>query len=397
MSKAPDNNNMNGASVKSHADLAEYDPHLCVIKLGSAVVTKGIGELDKTVLDEVAAFICRRLDRNLPTILVSSGAVAAGIGELHLTNRPERVPELQALAAVGQARLMAWWGEAFAQHNRHVAQVLVSAEDFRDRRRYLNMRYTFEKLFDLGVTPIINENDTITIEELRFGDNDGLGQLIAIKMMADLLVFLTGVGGLYRHMPAKNEEPELVEVINRVTPEILAMASGGKSTQGTGGMGSKLEAARLAASAGIPSLIAPGKIPGILDHLMNGKGGATLILPRGTSTLSRRQRFIAFSRVKPRGQLWVDAGAMRALIKGKKSLLPVGVIKSEGKFDRQNVVDVIGPNGQNFARGLTNYNSDETFYIMGRHSAEFERLLGTRNWYEEIIHRDNLVVLEESE
>ena len=379
--------------IASHADLAGLDPDLCVIKLGSAALTTDVGRLDPAVLDQVARFASERLDRGKATLIVSSGAVAAGIGRMEMDGRPKRVPELQALAAVGQGRLMDAWSDAFERQGRATAQVLVSAADFRDRRRYLNMRYTLDKLFEWNVIPVVNENDTITIEELRFGDNDGLAQLIAIKMLAGLLIFLTEIGGLYRRMPSRDDEGELVEVVRKVTPEILAMASGERSRVGSGGMNGKLEAAGQAAQAGIPVLIASGKEPGVLDRLLSGQGGGTLFAPSSPSRLNRRQRYIAFSRVKPHGQIWIDAGAVRALTHGKKSLLPAGASKTDGRYDRQDIVEVLDPSGAPIARGITNYSSGEVAKILGRRSGELEEILGTQDYYDEIIHRDNLVIL----
>jgi glutamate 5-kinase len=388
--------NQSPTRIKSHADLAGYQPSLCVIKLGSAVVTTGAGSLDTAVLDEVAGFVSRRWDQTgTATLIVSSGAVAAGLGRMGLTLRPRRLPDLQALAAVGQSLLMQSWSEAFSKYNRPVAQVLVSADDFRDRRRYLNMRYTIEHLFALGAVPILNENDAITVDELRFGDNDGLAQLIAIKMLAGLLIFLTRVGGLRSGFSSESgAQGEIVEVVERITPEVLGLTTSDKTSVGSGGMGSKLEAARMAAKAGIPTIIAPGKTPGALDRLMRGEGGATLILPESESSrYNRRERFIAFSRVKPRGRIWIDAGAVKALVEGKKSLLPAGVTRAEGPFERGDVVEVLSPEEHIVARGITGYAYEELEIIQGHHSADIEKLLGGYD-YDEVIHRDNLVVLE---
>ena len=378
--------------IRTHADLARFDPALLVLKLGSGVVTTDVGTLDGGVLDDVADFVSKRLERRRPTLIVSSGAVASGIGEMGLTERPKDLPARQALAAIGQSHLMARWEDAFAGRGRHVAQILLSAEDFQDRRRYLNMRYTLEQLFGYGVAPIINENDTITVDELRFGENDGLALLIAIKMMAEMLVFLTSVDGLYAAMPGPGEKPKIIERVERVTPEIEAMAQG-KSAAGSGGMGSKLRAAGQAARSGIPVLIVPGKEKGILERVFAGKGGGTLFLAEGDSRYTRRQRFIAFSRLTPRGRVWVDEGAVRAMVTAKKSLLPAGVRRTEGDYERQDVIEVLAPDGTAIARGLTNYNSAEVRAILGRRTSEIEKILGARD-YDEVIHRDNLVMIE---
>jgi len=384
------------AEVKSRADLARLDPELCVVKLGSAVVTTDVGRLDQGVLDDVARFVGARLDRGRATLIVSSGAVACGIGEMGLEKRPKGLPDRQALAALGQSRLMASWADAFARQDRHVAQVLLSAEDFHDRRRYLNMRYTLDRLMDWGAVPIINENDTVAVDELRLGDNDDLAVLLALKMMAHLLVFLTSAGGLYRCPPAEGEEGALVDLVERVTPEVEALASSEKTAYGAGGMASKLRAARQAAEAGIPVVIAPGKERGALERILSGGEGGTLLLPAGPPRLSRRQRYIAFSRVRPRGRVWIDAGAVRALTSGKKSLLPAGVRRTEGDYVRHDVIEVLDPSGRVVARGLTNYNSQEVARIQGRRTSDIEPLLGARD-YDEIIHRDNLVVIHGDE
>ena len=378
--------------IKSHADLAQFDPHLLVIKLGSGVVTTTARSLDTAVLNDVADFVSRRFERGLPTMIISSGAVASGMGVCSCGARPAGLPAKQALASIGQIHLMADWDKAFARHGRHVAQILLSADDFRDRRRYLNMRYTIDQLFEFGAVPIFNENDTITVDELRFGENDGLALLVAVNMMADCLVFLTGVGGLYKNMPTNGDTPHLIELVERVTPEIEALADG-KSAAGTGGMATKLRAARVASNSGIPTIIASGKQKGILDRVFAGKGGGTLFLPRTAARYNRRQRFIAFSRLAPKGRVWIDEGAVHALLDGKKSLLPAGVSHTDGVYERQDVIEVLSPEGKCIARGITNYGSEEVAVIMGRRTKEIDEILGARD-YDEVIHRDNLVIIE---
>ncbi|MFP4379949.1 MAG: glutamate 5-kinase [Candidatus Sumerlaeia bacterium] len=381
--------------IKSHAQLADFDPEVCVIKLGSTVVTTDIGHLDSAVLDQVARFVSARMKRGKVTFIVSSGAVAAGIGEIGFSHKPRSLPERQALAAVGQGRLMAAWGDAFRKYDRHVAQLLLTAKDLEDRRRYLNIRYTLDQLVDMGVAPIINENDTVTVDELRFGDNDDLALLMTMKMMGDCLILLTSVGGLYRTLPSGDESGDLIEVVDKVNSEIESLVSSDKSAMGSGGMGSKLRVARTASEAGIPTIIAPGKRPDVFDSLFKGQGGGTLFVPGHMANYSRRQRFIAFSRTEAKGRITIDAGAERALVTDKKSLLPIGVKRTEGEYDRQDVVEVIAPDGRPIARGLTHYSSREVFAIMGHKTNEIEGILGSRD-YDEIIHRDNLVILEKA-
>ena len=383
---------MQPSDVKSLADLAHFDPQLCVIKLGSAVVTTGVGQLDMGVLERVAEFVSARLERCKQTLIVSSGAVAAGIGAMGLPSRPKGLPAKQALAAIGQGHLMACWGEAFAKYNRRVAQVLLTAKDFDDRRRYLNIRFTLEQLFEFGVAPIFNENDTVTVDELRFGDNDNLACLLAVKMMAESLIILSGVEGLYRSMPKRGEKPDIIEVVPEITPEIEAMVGVEISSVGTGGMASKLSVAHHAAQVGIPTILASGKRIGILKDLFAGKGGGTLFLAKPGAHLSRRERFIAFNRISPRGRVVIDDGAEKALIERKKSLLPAGVKRTEGDYARHDVIEVVTQDGRMLARGMTNYSASEVEKILGCRTAEIEKILGSRD-YDEIIHRDNLVVI----
>jgi glutamate 5-kinase len=384
---------MASPTIRSHADLANFNPRVCVIKLGSTVVTTGPGRLDHAVLDQVAEFVSARLERGGSTLIVSSGAVAAGIGELGLERRPKSLPDRQGLAAVGQSRLMAAWADAFRKHDGHVAQILLTAGDLEDRRRYLNIRYTLDKLAERRVVPIINENDTVTVDELRFGDNDGLALLIAMKMMADCLVLVTNIGGLYRRLPAGGDPGEIVSVVGQNDATVDEMIRKDTSSFGSGGMGSKLRVARTAAAAGIPTLIAPGKSPGALRALFEGKDVGTLFLPGTGTAFTRRQRFIAFNRLAARGRLVIDAGAERALVVQKKSLLPAGVKDTQGEYGRHDVVEVLSADGRVVARGITHYNSSEVRAIMGRRSSEIEGVLGARD-YDEIIHRDNLVIMD---
>lgn len=386
---------MQRLGLKNHGDLKGFDPALCVIKLGSNVVTRANGQLDRAVLDHVADFVVERLERGRPSLIVSSGAVASGLGEMGLQHRPRKLPEKQAMAAIGQARLVASWGASFARHGRHVAQILLTARDLDNRRRYLNIRYTLEKLMELGVTPIINENDTVTVDELRFGDNDGLALLLAIKMLADFLVLLTSVGGVYPKQPqAADGNVEPISVIEKITPEIEALVFDKTSASGSGGMASKLKVAGQAARSGVPTVIVSGKQPGVLHELFEGRPHGTLFPARQLSRYSRKKRFIAFSRLTPRGKIIVDAGAERALVTGKKSLLPAGVTQVEGNFDRQDMVEIVNPSGQAIARGLVNFSATEARAIQGRQSREIEAVLGHRD-YDELIHRDDLVMLEE--
>jgi glutamate 5-kinase len=322
--------------------------------------------------------------------LVSSGAIGAGVGRLALGKRPTDLRHLQACAAVGQSFLMRAWEECLARHGTPTAQILLTASDFDSRSRYLNARNTILTLFEWGCLPVINENDTVSVAEIRFGDNDHLAAMVTNLLQAPLLILLSVVDGLYPVDPGQGPSAEPVRTVPCIDGPILDMAGGSRSALGSGGMRSKLRAARLATAAGESVLLANGTRPGILDALFAAEPVGTLFLPHG-STLTAWKRWLGYT-ARPRGRLTVDAGARNAVQKQGRSLLPIGVVQAVGSFGKGDVVALVDPDGTEFARGLTNYSSDDARRICGLRTEQIAEVLGALP-YEEIIHRDNLVVI----
>ena len=365
-----------------------------VVKVGSRVLTREDGALDDSRVAAVADQLARlRLDGR-KVVLVSSGAVAAGIGRLGWKRRPTDLAELQAAAAVGQSRLIESYNKALAPHGLNAAQILLTAEDLQHRTRYLNTRNTLNALFRCGAIPIINENDTVAVDELQisFGDNDRLAALVTNLLRAPLMILLSDVEGVYDRNPAE-EGAKMMSVITHLD----AADSYAKDAVGPariqlsrGGMGSKLRAARIAAAAGESVVIAAGRRPNVLLDILAGAEVGTLILAEGR-TVASRKRWIGWT-ATPRGKLLLDAGAANAVQANGKSLLAVGVRGVEGNFAKGDVVSLCDPAGREFARGLTNYASNQMTTIAGQPTDRIAELLGHCP-YDEVVHRDNLVVL----
>ena len=365
-----------------------------VVKVGSRVLTREDGALDDSRVAAVADQLARlRLDGR-KVVLVSSGAVAAGIGRLGWKRRPTDLAELQAAAAVGQSRLIESYNKALAPHGLNAAQILLTAEDLQHRTRYLNTRNTLNALFRCGAIPIINENDTVAVDELQisFGDNDRLAALVTNLLRAPLMILLSDVEGVYDRNPAE-EGAKMMSVITHLD----AADSYAKDAVGPariqlsrGGMGSKLRAARIAAAAGESVVIAAGRRPNVLLDILAGAEVGTLILAEGR-TVASRKRWIGWS-ATPRGKLLLDAGAANAVQANGKSLLAVGVRGVEGNFAKGDVVSLCDPAGREFARGLSNYSSTQMTTIAGQPTDRIAELLGHCP-YDEVVHRDNLVVL----
>lgn len=359
-----------------------------VVKVGSNVLTGPQGlrrERVRRLASEIAALVAGGRE----VVLVTSGAVAAGTTELG--PRKPGIEWRQAAAAVGQISLMASYQRAFASHDRSVAQILLTSADLVDRRRYLNARHTLRTLLGLGIVPIVNENDSVAVEELRFGDNDNLSALTATLLGADLLVILTDVGGLYDRDPRAHADARLVSVGRADDPRWTAAAGGSGSAVGTGGMASKLAAARTAAAAGIPTILTDGTRKGALAEAFDPAADAGTLLLADGDALTRRKHWIAYT-LKPAGTLTVDAGARRALIAGKRSLLPSGVLHVDGNFGVGDCVRCVDPDGHEIARGLVSYPAAEIRKICGAHTREIAKRLGYKG-SDEIIHRDDLVVV----
>lgn len=346
-----------------------------VVKLGTGVLTDSRKQIDPAQLEQLVAQIAALRKSGKEIVLVTSGAVGAGMGALGYEKRPGELAELQACAAVGQSRLMAHYAELFANHDLHVAQVLLTHEDLEHHERHLNARNTLVTLLSRGVVPIINENDAISFTELKFGDNDKLSALVASFLPADLLVILTTVDGVIENFGKAN--PKTISVIEHIDGAIEKLAGGTDSATAVGGMKSKVEAAKIVVRSGIPLVIASGKKKNMLARVIGGEDEGTLFVPQGTK-LQGRKRWIAFFH-HPKGALFVDEGAKQALREKGKSLLPPGVARCEGDFVAEDVVRICDLDGTEFARGIAAFSSNE---IKAR---TLQRV--------EVVHRDNLVIL----
>jgi glutamate 5-kinase len=361
-----------------------------VVKVGSAVLTRDGAGLQSRALGRIARDTAEVLSSGVEVILVSSGAIAAGRSRLRMTERPRTIPQKQAAAAVGQSALIQAWERAFSSHHRRLGQVLLTAEDLASRPRFLNARRTLLTLLRLGVVPVINENDTVAVEEIKFGDNDHLSSLVTNLIQADLLVILTDTEGLHDADPRVSRRARLIPIVREFTPAIDRLARSEPGEVGTGGMASKVAAARKTSHFGVPCVVASGRRQRIVSRILAGEPLGTLFLPR-PARLSSRKHWIAFTR-EPQGTLRVDEGAVAALRERGKSLLPSGVVEVAGRFRSGDLVRVVDPRGREFARGLAGYGAEEIARIRGLRTSEIEKALGYRST-DEVIHRDDLVLL----
>ena len=419
-----------------------------VVKVGTAALSNAEGGLDEAQVARLAEQIHAVKQRGLQAAVVSSGAIGAGMNALGIRRRPSQLPDLQACAAVGQGRLTAVYDQCFRRHGYHAAQMLLTRDDFNDRRRYLNASNAIHAIFQHGAVPVINENDTISVEEITFGDNDGLAALVANLLGAEMLLLLTTVDGLYENPDAPATQRRVIALVREVNDEIRRLAASTRSRSGKGGMASKIEAARVATEAGGIALIANARQPHLLERVFAGEELGTLFLPARRGRMTSRKRWLRFGS-RPKGTLTVDAGARRALVEGGKSLLPSGVKRVSGDFARGDLVavcaalseagglvlrseepllrrvadeqalkdaakggfplgqqaggrpsrqapqhdEITAGQGNEFARGLVNYSSEEIRKIMGQKTSAIRRILGDAP-YDEVIHRDHLVLSE---
>jgi len=360
-----------------------------VVKVGSSTLTRD-GELRKRVFTNLARQISQLCEQGRDVVLVTSGAIAAGSHELGWDHPGRSIPEKQAAAAVGQIGLLELYRRRFATHQRTVAQVLLTRSGLQDRERFLNARHTFLELLKLGVVPIVNENDTVATEEIRFGDNDDLSATIVNLIGADLLIILTDVDGFHEHKPVPGQPmPPLVDVVEKITPEIERAAEGSASEFGRGGMITKVRAARTAALSGAATVLCNGKDREIITKVCSGDRVGTLFLP--AERLNSRKHWLAFT-TRTRGELIVDAGAVRALRDKGKSLLPAGIVEVRGKFRVGDSVSCVDPEGREIARGLAAYDADDVRRIQGAGTQQIARVLGYSNG-NAVIHRDDMVLL----
>ncbi len=359
-----------------------------VIKVGSNVLTQDNG-LNLEAVGAISSQISTLSDGGREVLLVSSGALAAGVKKLGLRRRPDAIPRRQAAAAVGQAGLILEYETAFARHGKQVAQVLLTGDGLTHRKRYLNARNTLHTLLAWGVVPVINENDTVSADEIRFGDNDNLAAMITLLMDADLLINLTDIDGLYDRDPRIHADAARIETVTTIGREIERAAGGIAGALGTGGMLSKIKAARKLTTAGVPMIIAGGKIPDILDRLFAGEQLGTVFLPQ-RGKMANRKCWIGFT-LTPKGTLRIDDGAARAILTGGQSLLPSGIVEVEGEFGVGAPVAFKNGGDVILGMGLVNYSAAEIRRIMGLRTGEIRKRLGHKP-YDEVIHRDNLTV-----
>lgn len=362
-----------------------------VIKVGSSTITYGTGKRNFSRIDRLAREIADLANQGKEIILVSSGAVAVGVDRLGLSAKPKTIPGKQAAAAVGQGVLMHTYEKIFAEYGQIVAQVLLTRMDSVDRHRYTNSRNTFLALLDYKVIPIVNENDVVSIDELKIGDNDNLSALVAGIVDADLLIILSDVDGLYTANPQKDPNAKLVPEVTDITQEIEESAGDAGSTVGTGGMFTKIQAAKVATSSGIHMVIASGEEKDAISRILEGEEVGTLFVSR-ENRLQFRKRWLAFG-ARIAGKIVVDDGCAKAVRKaGACSILPAGITNVDGEFEAGNTVSVVDKSGHELARGLTNYSSEELARIKGAKTSEIEALIGHKH-FDEVIHRDDLVIL----
>lgn len=359
-----------------------------IIKIGTNVLTTDDDRLDRDRIAGLAAQIDRIRQTGRLVILVSSGAVGAGIGILGLRRRPDSLPELQAAAAIGQAHLMRTWDDALAAHGHRTAQVLLTGDDFRNRTRYLNMRNTIRTLFDFGVVPIVNENDTVSVREIAVGDNDQLASMLATLLPSPLLIILSGIAGLYDGPPS-NPLSRVISLVERPDESLLKLAAAEQSTRGRGGMASKLKAILSATGMGENVILASGRSQRVLDEIRTGEATGTLFLATG-GTVPAWKRWIGFT-AAPAGFLVLDDGACRAVRDHGKSLLAVGIAEVQGEFEPGAVVGLMNGLKQVIGRGLANYSSEEIQRIRGCRTEQMDAVLGHVP-YREVVHRDNLAL-----
>ncbi len=363
-----------------------------VIKIGTNVLSCEDDTLDLEKIQQISEQIHLIRKAGKQVVLVSSGAVGAGMGLLSLKERPKDLRKLQAAAATGQAHLIKLYDNSLSQYGYHAAQLLLTANDFRNRSRYLNVRNTIQTLFDYGVVPVINENDTVSVDEIKFGDNDHLAAMVTNLIESPLLVILSVVDGLFDGDP-DHPQSQRISIVKEWDDDILNYASDATSKRGTGGMKSKLQAVLSAIKVGENVIIADGNNPVVLEDILNSKDVGTLFIAKGESVPAWK-RWIGYT-ITPRGQVIIDEGAEKALIQNGRSLLPIGVTKSTGMFEKGEIISILNSSKEEIARGLTNFGFREVDLIAGKQSTELANIL-PESTMSEVVHRDNLVILNKS-
>lgn len=362
-----------------------------VVKVGSNIITAK-NSLNLEVIESISRQISVLMDKGIEVILVSSGSMAAGLRKMSMNKRPEEIPKRQAIAAIGQSGLMNAYEKSFAGYGKKVAQILLTGDDLNDRVRYLNARNTLHTLISWKVVPVINENDTIMVEEIKLGDNDNLAAMITLLLDADFLFILTDIEGLYDKDPRTNTDAKLITKVTQYQNEIEEYASHIPGSLGTGGMLSKIQAAQKVTSAGIPMIVTKGDTPDVLLEIFEGREHGTYFVAR-EERMASRKCWIAYT-LKPKGSLVLDEGAVNAVRKNGKSILPIGIVEVKGVFEEGAAVAFEDTDGNVIGTGLVNYRSSDISLIKGLKTSQIEACLGSRH-YDEIIHRDNLVLKDE--
>lgn len=361
-----------------------------VIKVGTSTITHANGLLNLTQMESVVRQIADLHNQGYEVILVSSGSIGAGIGKLGLKTRPKTIPEKQVAAAVGQGILIHMYEKLFSEYGKIVAQILITKEDIHHRTRFLHVRNAFFSLLDQGVVPIVNENDAIAVDEIKLGDNDTLSAIVASISEADLLILLSDIEGLCEADPRIQPDAPLIHTVAEISPHIEKLAGGAGSSLGTGGMITKVNAAKIATASGTAMVIVNGSRPGVINEIIRGDDVGTWFQEK-QHPLQARKHWIAFGST-PSGVLVIDEGAAKALVLRQKSLLPSGIIQVNQEFREGQIVSVVNQDGQELARGVTNYSSADIDLIKGLNTSEIDGKLGYKA-YDEVVHRNNLVIV----
>ncbi|HVN47392.1 MAG TPA: glutamate 5-kinase [Bacteroidota bacterium] len=363
-----------------------------VIKIGTNLLADKTQGINAERIGVIAKSVSSLRANGSNVAIVTSGAIGAGVAALHLPERPKTIPDKQATAAIGQPLLMEAYENAFRKQHQPTAQLLLTKDDFTTRKRFVNAKNTFAALFEKKVVPVINENDTVAVEEIKLGDNDNLSSMVATLIEADVLVILTDIDGFYSDDPTKNPDATLIPVVEKITPNVERFAKKSNTELSTGGMATKIQAAKRCVRAGITVIIANGKNPKILDDIFSGNVHGTVFLP-AEKKLSERKNWIGFIS-RTAGSIVVDDGAKNALLKQHKSLLPSGIIDVRGEFKAKEIISITDAKGEIIGRGMTHFSAGELGKIKGKKSSEIETILH-RHAPAEVIHRDNLVTLGE--
>lgn len=364
-----------------------------VIKIGSSSLTLKTGGLDRANIEKFVNEVSSLAKRGIEVIIVTSGAIAAGLEDLNISKKPQEITLLQAAASIGQVELMKLYGDLFSKNGLKIGQILLTQEDTTRREQYLNIRNTIRNLIDLGVIPLINENDSAAVDEIKFGDNDELAALVSVLAEADVLVILTDIEGMYDKNPRTSRDAKLISYIDRIDKNIESAAGGIGSTYGIGGMESKIKAAKICSFSGIKTIIANSRRINVLDEILSGKNVGTFFTPQTMKKVKSIKKWIAFG-MKTKGAIIIDKGAEEAVLNKGKSILPVGVVKVNGKFNKGDTLKVFSMDNKLIAKGISNFSSDDILKIKGKNQ---KKILSEFNdaMCSEVIHRDCLVVFKD--